>query len=87
MRILQSEPPQAQDPTRCPDFIGDLTERNIDQDQRDLLLHRGRYTGASFDLVSNDWIVWVGGDIVGWVPTEREAQRRAFACQAAQVAS
>jgi hypothetical protein len=81
MRILAEAPAI----TKPADFVRDLTERLIDQEQRDLLLHRAGYTGASQDLVAeNEWLVWVDGEIVGWAATMEDAQRRAAGCHAAQ---
>jgi hypothetical protein len=44
------------------------------------------YTGVSHDAITNDWVCWVSGRIIGWAPRPGEAARRVRECIEAQAA-
>lgn len=46
------------------------------QDKRDKAHEATNFTGIAPDIISNDYQVWQGGQILSWAPTWGEAERK-----------
>jgi hypothetical protein len=83
---VHSERPIAQPETYVePDWVRLYGEQLLAQHEVDKRLMGDRYTGTTHDIVTNDWIVWVLGQVVGWDRTPNGAQQRAENCLRAKI--